>query len=33
LPGEDKVFIRFAYSGINVDKIQEGLRALKTFWE
>lgn len=33
LPGEDKVFIRFAYSGINVDKIQEGLRALKKFWE
>jgi len=33
LPGEDKIFIRFAYSGINVDKIQEGLLALKKFWE
>ena len=33
LPGEDKVFIRFAYSGINVDQIQEGLAALKGFWE
>ncbi len=33
LPGEDKVFIRFAYSGINVDQIQEGLAALKSFWE
>ncbi len=33
LPGEDKVFIRFAYSGINVDQIQEGLAALKIFWE
>jgi len=33
LPGEDKVFIRFAYSGINVDQIQEGLAKLKSFWE
>jgi len=33
LPGEDRVFIRFAYSGINVDKIQQGLLALKNFWE
>jgi len=33
LPGEEQVFIRFAYSGINVDRIQEGLAALKTFWE
>ncbi|MCF7824002.1 MAG: aminotransferase class I/II-fold pyridoxal phosphate-dependent enzyme [Candidatus Marinimicrobia bacterium] len=33
LPGEDRVFIRFAYSGINVDRIQEGLFALKKFWE
>ena len=33
LPGEDKVFIRFAYSGINIDQIQEGLAALKGFWE
>ncbi|MEA3287847.1 MAG: aminotransferase class I/II-fold pyridoxal phosphate-dependent enzyme [Candidatus Marinimicrobia bacterium] len=33
LPGEDKVFIRYAYSGINVDQIQEGLAALKNFWE
>lgn len=33
LPGEDKVFIRFAYSGINIDKIQEGLAKLKNYWE
>ncbi len=33
LPGEDKIFIRYAYSGINVDQIQEGLAALKKFWE
>ncbi len=33
LPGEDRIFIRFAYSGINVDQIQEGLAALKNFWE
>lgn len=33
LDGEDKVFIRFAYSGIDVDKIQEGLAKLKTYWE
>ncbi|NQV51220.1 MAG: aminotransferase class I/II-fold pyridoxal phosphate-dependent enzyme [Candidatus Marinimicrobia bacterium] len=33
LPGEEKVFIRFAYSGINVDQILEGLAALKGFWE
>ncbi|NQV30819.1 MAG: aminotransferase class I/II-fold pyridoxal phosphate-dependent enzyme [Candidatus Marinimicrobia bacterium] len=33
LSGEDKVFIRFAYSGINVDQIEEGLAALKSFWE
>lgn len=33
LPGEDRVFIRFAYSGINIDKIQQGLLALKNFWE
>jgi len=33
LPGEDRVFIRFAYSGINVDQIEEGLAKLKAFWE
>ncbi len=33
LPGEDKVFIRFAYSGINPDQIEEGLAELKAFWE
>ncbi|OQX29256.1 MAG: aspartate aminotransferase [Spirochaeta sp. LUC14_002_19_P3] len=33
LPGEDKVFIRFAYSGIDSDQIQEGLAKLKKFWE
>ncbi len=33
LPGEDRVFIRFAYSGIDVDRIQEGLAKLKRYWE
>lgn len=33
LPGEEQVFIRFAYSGINPDQIEEGLAALKAFWE
>lgn len=33
LPGEERVFIRFAYSGINVDQIEEGLAKLKEFWE
>ena len=33
LPGEDRVFIRFAYSGIDVDRIREGIGKLKAFWE
>lgn len=33
LPGEDRVFIRFAYSGIDVEHIQEGIAGLKDFWE
>lgn len=33
LPGEDRVFIRFAYSGIDVDRIQVGIAALKNYWE
>lgn len=33
LPEEDRVFIRFAYSGIDVDRIREGLAKLKAFWE
>ncbi|MCF7802249.1 MAG: aminotransferase class I/II-fold pyridoxal phosphate-dependent enzyme [Candidatus Marinimicrobia bacterium] len=33
LPGEEKVFVRFAYSGIEVDQIEEGLARLKDFWE
>ena len=33
LPGEDRVFIRFAYSGIDVEQIQTGIAALKDFWE
>jgi len=33
LPGEDKIYIRYAYSGINIDQINEGLAALKNFWE
>lgn len=33
LPGEDRVYIRFAFSGINVDRIREGLAKLKAYWE
>ncbi|MBP7830619.1 MAG: aminotransferase class I/II-fold pyridoxal phosphate-dependent enzyme [Kiritimatiellae bacterium] len=33
LPGEDRVFIRFAFSGIHVDRIREGLAKLKAYWE
>jgi aspartate aminotransferase len=33
LSHEKDVFIRFAYSGINIDLIQEGLERLKHFWE
>ena len=33
LPGEDRVHIRLAYSGIDVDHIREGLARLKAHWE
>lgn len=33
LPGEDRIFIRFAYSGIDVDRIEEGIARLKAYWE
>ena len=33
LPGEEKVFIRLAYSGIDVPRIREGLALLKSYWE
>jgi len=33
LPGEDRVYIRMAYSGIDVEKIREGLARLKGHWE
>ncbi|HPF98504.1 MAG TPA: aminotransferase class I/II-fold pyridoxal phosphate-dependent enzyme [Kiritimatiellia bacterium] len=33
LPGEDRVYIRFAYSGIDLPLIKEGLAKLKTYWE
>lgn len=32
LPGESKIFIRFAYSGITVELIREGIDKLKTYW-
>jgi len=32
LPGEDKVFVRFAYSGITPDRIREGLKGLRKIW-
>lgn len=31
-PGEDRVCIRLAYSGIDVDRIREGLERLKAHW-
>jgi len=33
LPDEERVCIRFAYSGIDVDLIEIALRKLKAFWE
>ena len=33
LPGEKRVYIRFAYSGIDVAQIKEGLAKLKAYWE
>jgi aspartate/methionine/tyrosine aminotransferase len=33
LPGEDRVYIRLAYSGIDTNRIREGLAALKAHWE
>jgi len=33
LPGETKQYVRLAYSGINLDLIQEGLVKLKTYLE
>lgn len=33
LPGETQKYIRFAYSGIDVDRIEEGLTALKSYLE
>jgi len=33
LPGETNRYIRFAYSGIDVPDIQEGLAKLKAYWE
>lgn len=32
LKGEDRIFIRFAYSGIDNSRIREGLEKLKAFW-
>lgn len=33
LPGEDRVYVRLAYSGIDTNRIEEGLARLKTHWE
>ncbi len=33
LPGEERVYVRFAYSGIDEKDAEEGLRALKSYWE
>ena len=32
LPGEDRKFVRFAFSGISSEKIREGLARLRAFW-
>ncbi|NKB25862.1 MAG: aminotransferase class I/II-fold pyridoxal phosphate-dependent enzyme [Kiritimatiellae bacterium] len=32
LPGEDKIFARFAYLGIDIHKTEEGLERLKNYW-
>ena len=33
LPGEQQVYVRFAYSGIDTADAEEGLAALKRYWE
>jgi aspartate/methionine/tyrosine aminotransferase len=33
LPGEERIFIRLAYSGIDADRIPEGIGRLKAHWE
>ena len=33
LHGEDRKYIRFAYSGIPVDEIEKGMDKLKNYWE
>lgn len=33
LPDEERLYVRFAYSGINADRIVEGLGKLKAYWE
>ena len=32
IAGEDRMYIRFAYSGIPVDEIEKGMARLKEFW-
>ena len=32
-PGEERVYVRFAYSGIDAALADEGLTGLKAFWE
>ena len=33
LPGEERVYVRFAYSGIDEKDAEAGLAALKSYWE
>ena len=33
LPGEERAYVRFAYSGIDEKDAEEGLTALKRYWE
>ena len=33
LPGEQRMYVRFAYSGIDSADAREGLAALKAYWE
>ena len=33
LPGEERMYVRFAYSGIDENDAVTGLAALKSYWE
>lgn len=33
LPGEQRVYVRFAYSGIDAERIRDGITNLRAYWE